>query len=208
MARRRPSPGRAAGPEKCGHRSNQIRVPAICSGVDIDTRASRAGLPDASVGVTELYQAHGVGLIKLGVIMLGDRTAAEDVVQDAFFGLYRNWGRLSDSMNALAYVRASVLNGCRAALRQRIRRARLPVVADAATTGTVEESVLLGEEHREVLAAVRRLPDRQREALVLRFYLGVTEEETARAMGISRGTVKSSTSRALAALGRMLKEDS
>jgi DNA-directed RNA polymerase specialized sigma24 family protein len=43
---------------------------------------------------------------------------------------------------------------------------------------------------------------------VLRFYLGVTEEETARAMGISRGTVKSSTSRALAALGRMLKEES
>ena len=67
---------------------------------------------------------------------------------------------------------------------------------------------MLSEEHREVFAALRRLPDRQREALVLRFYLGVTEEETARAMGITRGTVKSSTSRALAALGRMLKEDS
>lgn len=74
--------------------------------------------------MTELYQAYAVGLIKLGVIMLGDRTAAEDVVQDAFFGLYRNWGRLSDQVNALAYVRASVLNGCRAALRQRIRRDR------------------------------------------------------------------------------------
>ena len=176
--------------------------------MDIDTRASRAGLPDASVGVTELYHAHAVGLIKLGVIMLGDRTAAEDVVQDAFFGLYRNWGRLSDPMNALAYARASVLNGCRAALRQRIRRERVSVVADAATTESVGTIVLLGEEHREVLAAVRRLPDRQREALVLRFYLGVSEEETARAMGISRGTVKSSTSRALAALGRMLKEES
>jgi len=176
--------------------------------VDIDTRARRAGLPAASVGVTELYQAHAVGLIKLGVIMLGDRTAAEDVVQDAFFGLYRNWGRLSDPDNALAYARASVLNGCRAALRQRIRRERrLSVVADAATTESAESAVLLGEEHREVLAAVRRLPDRKREALVLRFYLGVSEEETARAMGISRGTVKSSTSRALAALGRMLKEE-
>src|ERR1700749_771227 len=97
------------------------RVAAHCSGVDIDTRAQRAGLPDASVGVTELYQAHAIGLIKLGVIMLGDRTAAEDVVQDAFFGLYRNWGRLSDPDNALAYARASVLNGCRAALRKRSR---------------------------------------------------------------------------------------
>jgi RNA polymerase sigma-70 factor (sigma-E family) len=174
--------------------------------VDTDTRGRPPGATDARLGVTELYQAHAVGLIKLGVIMLGDAAAAEDVVQDAFFGLYRNWGRLSDPVNALAYARASVLNGCRAALRQRIRRERrLSVVADAATT---ESAVLLSEEHREVLAALRRLPDRQREALVLRFYLGVSEEETARAMGISRGTVKSSTSRALAALGRMLKEES
>ena len=179
--------------------------------MDIDTQARRAGLPDASVGVTELYQAHGVGLIKLGVIMLGDRTAAEDVVQDAFFGLYRNWGRLSDPVNALAYVRASVLNGCRAALRQRIRRDRRDrsvVAADAVPVESVEAIVMLSEEHREVFAAMRRLPDRQREALVLRFYLGVTEEETARAMGISRGTVKSATSRAVAALGRMLEEGS
>jgi RNA polymerase sigma factor (sigma-70 family) len=66
--------------------------------------------------------------------------------------------------------------------------------------------VLVGEEHRQVLAAIRALPDRQREALVLRFYLDMSEEETTRAMGISRGTVKSATSRAVAALGRMLKE--
>ena len=178
--------------------------------MDIDTRARPPGAPDAAVGVTELYQAHAVSLIKLAVIMLGDRTAAEDVVQDAFFGLYRNWGRLSDHGNALAYVRASVLNGCRAAFRQRIRRDRRDraAAAGAAVFESPESVVLLGEEHREVLAAVRRLPDRQREALVLRFYLGVSEEETARAMGISRGTVKSATSRALAALGRMLKEES
>ena len=68
--------------------------------------------------------------------------------------------------------------------------------------------MLLVEEHREVLLAVRRLPDRQREALVLRFYFGLSEEDTAAAMGISRGTVKSSLSRALASLGRMLREQS
>lgn len=179
--------------------------------MDTDTRGRPPGAVDARSGVTELYQAHAVGLIKLGVIMLGDRTAAEDVVQDAFFGLYRNWGRLSDPGKALAYVRASVLNGCRAALRQRIRRDRRDRAAapdGPAAFESPESVVLLGEEHREVLAAVRRLPDRQREALVLRFYLGVSEEESARAMGISRGTVKSSTSRALAALGRMLREES
>jgi RNA polymerase sigma factor (sigma-70 family) len=104
-----------------------------------------------------------------------------------------------------------VLNGCRAALRQRIRRDRRDRAAAPDGQGAFESAesvVLLGEEHRAVLAAVRLLPDRQREALVLRFYLGVSEEETARAMEISRGTVKSSTSRALAALGRMLKEES
>jgi DNA-directed RNA polymerase specialized sigma24 family protein len=115
-----------------------------------DGVSGEAGI-DATLGVTALYQAHAVGLIRLAVVMLGDRAAAEDVVQDA--------------------------------------------------------AVLVGEEHQHVLAAIRALPDRQREALVLRFYLDMSEEETARAMGISRGTVKSATSRAVAALGRMLKED-
>ncbi len=170
--------------------------------------AAGAGAAD---GVTALYEAHAFGLVRLAVIMLGDRPAAEDVVQDAFFGLYRNWDRLADPGNALTYVRSSVLNGCRAALRQQTRRVRRDRAAapDANSVyESVEALVLLGEEHREVLLAVRRLPDRQREALVLRFYFGLSEEETARAMGISRGTVKSSLSRALAALGRMLGEES
>jgi RNA polymerase sigma factor (sigma-70 family) len=72
---------------------------------------------------------------------------------------------------------------------------------------SAKATVLVGEEHQQVLAAIRALPERQREALVLRYYLDMSEEETARAMGISRGTVKSATSRAVAALGRMLKED-
>jgi RNA polymerase sigma-70 factor (sigma-E family) len=181
----------------------------------VDTETARPARPPAAAGaeagVTALYEAHAFGLVGLAVIMLGDRPAAEDVVQDAFFGLYRKWGGLSDPAKALAYVRSSVLNGCRSALRRQSRRDRHDRAA-ATDTGSAFESaeslVLIGEEHREVLLAVRRLPDRQREALVLRFYFGLAEEETARAMGISRGTVKSSLSRALAALGRMLTEDS
>jgi RNA polymerase sigma-70 factor (sigma-E family) len=161
--------------------------------------------------VTALYRAHAVGLIRLAIIMLGDRAAAEDVVQDAFLGLYRNWGGLSDTGSALAYTRSAVLNGCRNALRQRSRRERRDRAVHA-WSGTALESAealaLIGEEHREVLAAIRRLPDRQREALVLRFYLEMSEDETARVMRISRGTVKSATSRAIAALSRMLKEGS
>jgi DNA-directed RNA polymerase specialized sigma24 family protein len=72
---------------------------------------------DAQAAVTALYRAHAVGLIRLAYVMLGDRAAAEDAVQDAFCGLYRRWARLNDPAGALAYVRSSVLNGCRTALR-------------------------------------------------------------------------------------------
>jgi RNA polymerase sigma-70 factor (sigma-E family) len=173
----------------------------------------------AAEAVTALYQAHAVGLIRLAVIILGDRGTAEDVVQDAFLGLYRGWPRLSDPDKALPYLRASALNGCRNVLRQRARNERRERVAAAeagpggfgAPGGDVESAeaaAIVGEEHREVLAAILALPGRQREALVLRYYLDMTEADAAKAMGVSRGTIKSATSRAVAALGRMLKEDS
>lgn len=162
---------------------------------------------DAQAAVTALYQVHAVGLIRLAVVMLGDRSAAEDVVQDAFAGLYRRWGHLSGKDRALGYVRVSVLNGCRSRLRARARDERLAAASPATlATASAEQAVLVGEEHAAVLAALRRLPDRQREALVLRYYLDLSETETAASMGIGRGTVKSTTSRALVALGRLLKE--
>jgi RNA polymerase sigma-70 factor (sigma-E family) len=161
--------------------------------------------------VTALYEAHAVGLIRLGFVMLGDRGRAEDVVQDAFIGLYRNWDRLDDPGNALTYVRSSVINGCRAALRTQIRGERRDRAA-AARDGrppfdSTEAAVLLSEEHQEVIAAVRKLAHRQREALMLRYYLGLSTDETARVMGISTGTVKSAISRAISALARALKEE-
>ena len=182
--------------------------------VDIDTNASGPHPQppgcdaDATHSVTALYDAHAVPMIRIALLMLGDRAAAEDVVQDAFFGLYRRWGRLSDQANAVTYVRSAVLNGCRDALKRRARRERRDRAAAPSwqDVRSAEASALIGEDHRRILIAVRRLPGRQREALVCRYYLDMSEEETARAMGISRGTVKSATSRAVAAIGRMLKE--
>jgi RNA polymerase sigma-70 factor (sigma-E family) len=187
-----------------GERSRHSPPPAA-SGADSDPGS-------AEDGVTALYAAHAVGLARLAFVMLGDRGAAEDVVQDAFLGLYRNWGRLATPDNALAYVRSAVLNNCRSALRSRARRERRDRTA-AAVTGwppfdSAEAAVLLSEEHRSVLVAVGRLPDRQREALTLRYYLGLSSVEAASVMGVSAGTVKSALSRAIAALGRMLKEES
>lgn len=175
---------------------------------DEDRRAAGAPGPPvtAESAVTALYQVHAVGLIRLAVVMLGDRQAAEDVVQEAFCGLFRRWAHLTDTGKALSYVRSATLNGCRTELRRRIRSERRAVPGDA-DTASAEFAALVGEEHREVLAALRRLPARQREALVLRFYLELTEPEIAQAMGISPGTVKSTTSRALTALGQLLQEN-
>jgi RNA polymerase sigma-70 factor (sigma-E family) len=158
--------------------------------------------------VTALYREHALGLIRLAVVMLGDRPAAEDVVQEAFCGLFRRWRSLTDTGKALAYVRSSVINGCRSVLRRRGRQAGGPAGSAGPPGESAEATVLTSEEHREVLAAVRRLPDRQREVLVLRYYLDLDEQEIATALRISRGTVKSTTSRGIAALGRILGEQS
>ena len=159
---------------------------------------------DATRAVAALYQSHALALIRLAYLMLGDRHAAEDVVQDAFSGLYRAWHRLPNHANLLGYVRASVVNGCRSAHR---RARRVPVPLAEPDAASAESEALAGEEQRVTVAAVNQLPPRQREAIVLRFYADLPEQEVARAMGISRGTVKSTTARGLATLGRILREE-
>ena len=160
----------------------------------------------AEAAVEALYQAHAVGLIRLAYLMLGDRSAAEDAVQDAFFGLYRHWDRLAGPDRALAYVRTAVLNGCRSALRRRAAGRTLTTYQPP--SASAEAAVLGREERQEVMRAVRRLPGRQREALVLRFYLDLPEREIARIMGLRPGSVRSATHRALKALGQSLENQS
>ena len=188
--------------------------------------ADRRMSPAAAASVTALYAEHALGLVRLAVVMTGDRGAAEDIVQDAFLGLYRRWDRLSEMTAPLAYLRVSVVNGCRSAMRRRSRIGPWPGAGDgdgdglgqvAAIAGfgspaglaqSAEASVLLNEEQRTVATALRKLPRRQFEAVVLRYYLDLSIEETARVMGVSSGTVKSATHRALAAVGRILREES
>jgi DNA-directed RNA polymerase specialized sigma24 family protein len=82
-------------------------------------RAADGPSDDVTTAVTDLYQGHALGLLRLALMMVGDRPTAEDVVQDAFLGLYRRWSHLRDRERALTYVRSAVLNGCRNALRRR-----------------------------------------------------------------------------------------
>jgi RNA polymerase sigma-70 factor (sigma-E family) len=164
----------------------------------------------ADEAVTVLYRAHALRLTRLAYVMVGDRGLAEDIVQEAFAGLHRRWGRLSDPAKAVFYLRSSVLNGCRTVLRRSSAARALTLVdigeAPVTIVASAEATALSAEERRALMSAIRRLPARQREALVLRFYLDEPEAEIARLMGIRPGTVRSTTYRALAALGRLLEE--
>jgi RNA polymerase sigma-70 factor (sigma-E family) len=156
--------------------------------------------------IATLFCAHGLALIRLAMLLVGDRASAEDVVQDAFLGLHRALPGLRDKDKALAYLRASVLNGCRSLQRAR-RRAWLRRVEHDPPVWSAESAVMAQEDRRAVLAAVARLPARAREVLALRYYLDLPHQEIAAILGISRGTVSSTVSRGLAALGRDLKEE-
>jgi RNA polymerase sigma factor (sigma-70 family) len=154
--------------------------------------------------VEDLYQAHGLALVRTAMVLVGDKPTAEDVVQDAFIGLYRALPRLSNIDKALAYLRASVVNGCRSVHRARQRAFARPV-QHAPAVWSAESAALAREESRLAMQAVSRLPARAREVLALRYYLDLPDAEIAAALGISRSSVSSTASRALAVLARELK---
>jgi RNA polymerase sigma-70 factor (sigma-E family) len=161
---------------------------------------------DSADLISDLYQAYALGLVRTALLIVGDKATAEDVVQDAFSGLHRGRHRLRDPDNALPYLRASVLNGCRSVLRAR-RRAQLIRMPREVPVWSAESAMLAREERRAVLAAVARLPGRQREVLVLRYYAGLADQEIAEVLRISRSAVSAYGSRALAVLGDELKEE-
>lgn len=153
--------------------------------------------------LAELYAAHRLGLVRMAVLLVDDVGSAEDVVQDAFASFAARGGAMRDPGAAVGYLRASVVNGCRSALRRR-RTARAYVPPHDVEPDGPDARAVLSEEHREVLAALDRLAPRQREVLVLRYWSGMSEAEIASALDISRGAVKSTASRALTALEKIL----
>ncbi len=165
---------------------------------------ARVRAADAADQVTELYQATALGLIRLAYVILGDPHTAEDVVQEAFCNLFRRWDRLQHTESLEYYVRASVVNACRSALRRRSVRGRRVLYELPAPSA--EAAVLGGAERDALIRAVDLLPARQRETLVLRYYLDLPDDEIARLMGVGPSTVRSAAHRALHALARTLKE--
>jgi RNA polymerase sigma-70 factor (sigma-E family) len=162
---------------------------------------------EAEPQLADLYREHYRSLVRLASLLLDDVGASEEVVQDAFVSVHRAWDRIDDPARRVAYLRSTVLNGARSGLRRRRVRRRYDHVEVAGPTEGAESGALLAEEHREVLAALRDLPRRQRECLVLRYYLDLSEADIATTLGISAGSVKTHAHRGLAALAVALKED-
>jgi RNA polymerase sigma-70 factor (sigma-E family) len=157
--------------------------------------------------LADLHREHYASLVRLASLVLGDVGLAEQVVQDAFVKMHLRWGGLRHLDRAPAYLRSCVLNGARSQLRRqkvRDRHDARRTVAPAA--GTPEASAVAAAEQERVVAALRRLPERQREALALRYFLDLPEAEIAAAMGVSAGSVKTHVHRGLAALAQLLGE--
>jgi RNA polymerase sigma-70 factor (sigma-E family) len=153
---------------------------------------------DADRAVTALYSTHYRSLVRLAALLVRDVATAEEVVQDSFVAMHGGWRRLRDSDKALSYLRQSVVNRSRSVLRHR-------VVVDRNAPKPAPAIALL--ERSAVVSALRTLPPRQREALVLRYYGDMSEAQIADIMGISRGAVKSHTARAMSALRSVLERE-
>ena len=164
-----------------------------------------SGATTADQALTALYTAHYRRLVRLAAFLLHDRDSAEEVVQDAYVAVHRQWHSVRDLDRAEAYLRQAVVNGSRSRLRHRsvVERHTEPPLPD---TASAECGALGLIERSAVVQALAGLPQRQREAVVLRYYANLSAAQTAHAMGISTGAVKSHTSRAMSALRLSLGE--
>ena len=159
----------------------------------------------ADRAVTVLYQSHYAALVREAALLVGDVATAEDVVQDCFIALHRAWWRVRDHSTALFYLRRSVINKSRSVLRRRVVADRLPLPAERPLP-SAEDSALAVAALSAVRAALRALPARQREVLVLRYYADLPETQIAAVLGISRGSVKAHAARARDALRTALAD--
>ena len=183
-----------------------VATGAIMPGAFLAPSSVRLGW-SADRAVTELYSQQYRPLVRLAALLVRDTPTAEEVVQDAFVAMHDAWQRLRDAENALAYLRQAVVNRSKSVLRHRtvVDRNLAKTTPDMPSA---EHGALVLLERSAVVAALRDLPGRQREAIVLRYYADLTEAEIAATMGISRGAVKSHTARGMIALRSALEQDS
>ncbi len=181
--------------------------PLVAAGPGADRTAARddrGDRADADEVLGAIFRREYARLVGLARVLIDTRAEAEELVQEAFARTYAAWERIDEPDAALAYLRTTVVNLARGGLRRRatVRRTPLDAVGDAPGA---DAAVTATEAQREVLAAVRALPDRQREVVVLRYLLDLSTADTAATLDISEGSVKTHLHRALGALERALE---
>ncbi|WP_247746616.1 SigE family RNA polymerase sigma factor [Streptomyces oryzae] len=181
-----------------------VRMPGgrTHAGGDADSEGTTTAantMVDAVDHLTETYRVHYRSLLRLAALLLDDMASCEDVVQEAFIRVHLARTRGADPEKPLAYLRQTVVNLSRSTLRRRILGLRLrpkPMPDMASAEEYAHEQL----ERDQLIEAMRGLPRRQREVLVLRYFADMTEVETAEALGISRGSAKAYASRGIASL--------
>ncbi len=177
-----------------------MRAPRTVSERRAAVEPTRATLLDV------LFRRHYAGLLRLAVVMLGSREAAEDAVQDAFVALHRNQRLLRDPQAAEAYLRSAVLNRSRSWIRRQVvQRSPRPLLLVLDVQESAEDAVVQRDEVGAVVAEMRTLARRQREVLACRFVLEMSVAETAQLLEMSQGSVKAHTHRGLQALQKRIE---
>ena len=159
----------------------------------------------ADAAVTQLYSNNYRSLVRLAALLVRDEPTAEEVVQECFIAMHDGWQRLREEEKALSYLKQAVVNRSRSVLRHRSvvdRNAPKP----APDMPSAEQGAIALLERSAVISALRALPDRQRQALVLRYYADLSEAQIAQMMGISKGAVKSHTARGMSSLRAVLEQ--
>lgn len=155
--------------------------------------------------VAALFREHGSSLVRLARLFVDDRNAAEDIVQESFIRLGRSLHRIEQPDRAAAYLRSIVLNLARDHNRRGLVSLRHRLPADRDRWAPVEDDLLVREDQRAVLVALRALPRRQRDCVVLRYYLELTVPAVAQTLGLSVNSVKTHLKRGMATLAMRLE---
>ena len=157
--------------------------------------------------VEMMYNEEAVSLVRLARLFTDDRSGAEDIVQEAFIRLYRAASRINDPNKSAAYLRSIVLNLARDHNRRGLLSLRhQDALVDRRPVDKPDEQVVRTESQAEVLEALDTLSPRQRDCLVLRFYLDLSERDISETLSISPNSVKTHCRRGMSALAKILEE--
>jgi RNA polymerase sigma-70 factor (sigma-E family) len=167
----------------------------------VDAVAAAVITTDRDALVAELFRLEGARLVRMARLFTDDRNAAEDLVQEAFIRLHRAAHRIQDPAKAAPYLRSIVVNLARDHNRRGLMSLRHQEAEPSGTEPDVPEDVLvLDDERRRLLEEVRELSPRQRDCILLRFYLDLSESEIAETLDISKNSVKTHCRRGMEAL--------